>query len=175
MEELKLNVLHLHLSDAESFSIESKAFPLLQLKGASNGQYYTQGQIRELIAYARDRGIRVVPEFDVPGHSRSWFAGYPGLTSPLFLQERDHTKSDAVFDPTNPYSYRALNRFITEMATLFPDSYFHMGGDEVSGKQWRRDPHIVQFMQAHSMKDTAALQAYFTGKVSKIYVPMARS
>lgn len=168
MEELKLNVLHLHLSDAESFAVESKTFPLLHLKGAANGQYYTQAQIRELIAYARDRGIRIVPEFDVPGHSRSWFAGYPRLTSPLFLQEKDHAKSDAVFDPTNPYSYQFLDRFIAEMAMLFPDHYFHMGGDEVSGKQWRRDPHIVQFMQVHSMKDTAALQAYFTGKVSKI-------
>lgn len=168
MEELKMNVLHLHLSDSESFSIESKYFPLLQRKGAANGQYYTQAQIRELIEVAHDRGIRVVPEFDVPGHSRSWFAGYPRLTSPLFSQQNEHSKADAVFDPTNPYCYWFLDRLIGEMAVLFPDRYFHIGGDEVSGKQWRRDQHIVQFMQAHSIKDTASLQAYFTKKVSKI-------
>jgi hexosaminidase len=168
MEELKFNVLHLHLSDAESFSIASRRYPLLQEKGATNGQYYTQEQIRELIRYARDRGIRVVPEFDVPGHTRSWFAGYPELTSPLYRREDEHTRGDAVIDPTNPYVYRFLSGFFAEMGALFPDTYFHAGGDEVSGKQWGRDPHIVGFMKTHSMSDTADLQAYFTRRVSKI-------
>ena len=78
MAAVKLNVFHWHLSDDQGFRVESKRFPKLQQLG-SDGLYYTQDQIRDVIAYARDRGIRVVPEFDVPGHTTSWLVGYPEL------------------------------------------------------------------------------------------------
>ena len=80
MAAVKMNVLHLHLSDDQGFRLESKEFPKLQELG-SDGMYYTQSEMRELIAYAGDRGIRVVPEFDMPGHSTAWFVGYPELSS----------------------------------------------------------------------------------------------
>ena len=80
MAAVKLNVFHWHLSDDQGFRVESKRFPKLQELG-SDGLYYTQDQVREVIAYARDRGIRVVPEFDMPGHTTSWLVGYPELAS----------------------------------------------------------------------------------------------
>jgi hexosaminidase len=80
MEAVKLNVFHWHLSEDQGFRVEGKAFPLLQQKG-SDGLYYTQDQIRDIIEYARDRGIRVIPEFDMPGHATLWFVGYPDLAS----------------------------------------------------------------------------------------------
>jgi hexosaminidase len=80
MAAVKMNVLHLHLSDNEGFRIESKLFPALQDKG-SNGDFYTQAQMKDLIGYAKERGIIIVPEFDMPGHTQAWFAGYPELAS----------------------------------------------------------------------------------------------
>jgi hexosaminidase len=80
MAAVKLNVFHWHLSENQGFRVESKRFPKLQEMG-SDGQYYTQDQVREVIAYARDRGIRVIPEFDMPGHATAWFVGYPELAS----------------------------------------------------------------------------------------------
>lgn len=169
MEAVKLNVLHLHLSDDQGFRLESKRFPLLQEKG-SDGLFYTQDQMRSLIAYARDRGIRIVPEFDMPGHSTSWFVGYPDLASapePYTLQ-RQFGVFDPVMDPTRESTYQFLNNFIGEMAALFPDAYFHIGGDECNGKQWMANPRIRAYMKAHSMTTTAQLQAYFTARVEKI-------
>jgi hexosaminidase len=169
MEAVKLNVLHWHLSDDQGFRVESRSFPLLQQKG-SNGLYYTQDQIRSVIEYARDRGIRVVPEFDMPGHASSWFAGYPDLASGSgpYAPARTFGVFDPAMDPTRESTYQFLSTFIGEMAALFPDAYFHMGGDECNGKEWEANPRIRAFMQAHSMKTTADLQAYFTSRVEKI-------
>ncbi len=169
MEAVKLNVLHWHLSDYQGFRVESRRFPLLQQKG-SDGLYYTQDQIRSVIAYARDRGIRVVPEFDVPGHATSWFVGYPQLASAPgpYQLERRFGIFDPAMDPTKESTYQFLDSFIGEMAGLFPDAYFHIGGDECNGKQWEANPRIRAFMRAHSMTTTAQLQAYFTGRVEKI-------
>src|SRR5712692_3946866 len=96
---VKMNVLHWHLYDNEGFRVESKRFPKLQEAG-SDGLYYTQDEIREFVAYARDRGIRVVPEFEMPGHSRSLFAGYPELASGPGPYTIDPGGADAVMDPT---------------------------------------------------------------------------
>ncbi len=101
MAAVKMNVLHLHLSDDQGFRVESKVFPKLQSKG-SNGDYYTQVQIRDLISYARNLGIMIVPEFDMPGHSTSWFAGYPELaTKPGPYQPGSPYKLDRS-QPVNP-------------------------------------------------------------------------
>lgn len=177
MEAVKLNVLHWHLSDDQGFRVESKRYPKLQSMG-SDGHFYTQSQLREVVDYARERGIRVVPEFDMPGHSRSWFPGYPELAAgpgPYTIMHRYDVdpkepvlQNDPAMDPTKESTYKILDGFLAEMTALFPDHYFHVGGDEVDGKQWDANPEIQTFKKAHGFADNAALQAYFTGRVQKL-------
>jgi hexosaminidase len=165
MAAVKMNVLHWHLSDDQGFRAESKVFPKLTGMG-SDGFFYTQAEIRDLIQYAHDRGIRVMPEFDMPGHSRSWVIGYPELASgpgPFTLET-----GDPIIDPTREETYKFLEKFIAEMAKLFPDAYFHIGGDEVDGKQWNTNPKIQEFIHAHGMKNNQDLQAYFNRRLEKI-------
>ena len=169
MEAVKLNVFHWHLSEDQGFRVESKTSPLLQEKG-SDGLYYTQDEIRGILAYARDRGIRVVPEFDMPGHAGAWFVGYPDLASgagPYHI-ERKWGIFDPAMDPTRESTYAFIDRFFAEMTALFPDAYFHIGGDECNGKEWDASPRIQQFKRDHNLKDNAALQAYFTSRVQKL-------
>ncbi|MGC2163639.1 MAG: beta-N-acetylhexosaminidase [Silvibacterium sp.] len=170
MAMVKLNVLHLHLSDDEGFRVQSKRCPRLT-EVASDGLFYTQDQMRQLIAYARDRGVRVVPEFDVPGHAVSWLVAYPSLASgpaPQGLVRSEQDRLRPPLDPTNEATYKLLNRVFGEMEKLFPDQYFHIGGDEVDGKYWDQDAHIQAWMRAHNIKDNHALQTYFTERVQKI-------
>ena len=169
MEAVKLNVFHWHLSEDQGFRVESKAFPLLHEKG-SNGQYYSQQQIRDVIWYARDRGIRVVPEFDMPCHTTSWFVGYPNLASgpgPYKIEERWGVL-DPAMDPTRESTYQFLDRFLGEMTSLFPDAYFHIGGDECDGKEWDANPKIQAYIHSHGLKDNAALQSQFTARLQKL-------
>lgn len=170
MAAVKLNVLHLHLSDDEGFRVESKRCPRLT-EVASDGLFYTQSQVRELIVYARERGIRVVPEFDVPGHAVSWLVAYPELASGpapkgLVRSQRDDLRPP--LDPTQEATYKLLDKVFGEMEKLFPDEYFHIGGDEVDGKYWDHDAKIQAWMQSHNIKDNHALQTYFTQRVEKI-------
>ncbi|MFN7994753.1 MAG: family 20 glycosylhydrolase [Bryobacteraceae bacterium] len=169
MASVKLNLFHWHLSDNQGFRVESKRFPKLQGMG-SDGHFYTQGQIKELIAYARDRGIRVIPEFDMPGHTTAWFVGYPELASGPgpYQIEREWGIFDPAMDPTRDEVYRFLDGLIGEMAALFPDAYFHIGGDEVNGKEWDRNPRIQEFKKTHGLKTNEDLQAYFTRHVQTI-------
>jgi len=169
MEAVKMNVFHWHLSENQGFRVESKKYPKLHELG-SDSLYYTQDEIRDLIAYARDRGIRVVAEFDMPGHSTAWFVGHPELASgkgPYGI-ERRWGIFDPAMDPTNEKVYKFLDDLIGEMAKLFPDHFFHIGGDEVSGKEWDANPKIQAFMKAHDIKNNEALQAYFSGRVQKL-------
>ena len=169
MESVKLNVFHWHLSEDQGFRAESKIYPLLTEKG-SNGQYYTQAQMREIVDYARDRGIRVVPEFDMPCHTTSWFVGYPDLGSGKgpYQVQTSWGIFDFAMDPSRESTFAFINRFIGEMTTIFPDAYFHVGGDECNGKEWDANPRIQAFMREHHFKDNAALQSYFTGRVQKL-------
>lgn len=169
MAAVKLNVFHWHLSDDQGFRIESKRFPKLQGLG-SDGLYFTQEQARDVIAYARDRGIRVVPEFDMPAHSTSWLVGYPELAGAPGPYEigRDWGVFDPAIDPTKESTYQFLDVFIGEMAALFPDQYFHIGGDEVNGRQWNVSPAIQAFMHQHEMKGNHELQAYFNKRIVAI-------
>lgn len=169
MEAVKLNVFHWHITDDQGFRAESKVFPLLQEKG-SDGLYYSQDQIRQVIAYARDRGIRVVPEFDMPCHTTSWFVGYPELASGKgpYQIARKWGVLNAAMNPTMESTYKFLDSFIGEMAGLFPDAYFHIGGDECNGKEWNANPEIQSYMHAHNIANNAALQAFFTGRVQKL-------
>jgi hexosaminidase len=166
---VKMNVFHWHLSDDQGFRIESKKYPKLQGMG-SGGQFYTQQQVKDVIDYAADRGVRVVPEFDMPGHTSSWMVGYPELASapgPYELEVRWGV-FDPTMDPTREETYEFLDGFIGEMTALFPDEYFHIGGDENNGKQWKENPQIQEFMRAHGYKTTLELQTYFNQRVLKI-------
>jgi hexosaminidase len=169
MAAVKLNVFHWHLSDNQGFRVESKKFPKLTEMG-SDGLFYTQDEVRDLIAYAHDRGIRVVPEFDMPGHSTAWFVGYPELASGPgpYQIERKWGVFDPAMNPAEDRTYKFLDAFIGEMAQLFPDQYFHIGGDEVNGKEWDGNPNIQAFMRAHGLKTNQDLQAYFNTRVQKI-------
>jgi len=185
MATVKMNVLHLHLSDDEGFRVESKLFPKLHEKG-SNGQYFTQDQIKDIIAYARLRGIMVVPEFDMPGHTRSWFAAYPEFASapgpyepgPRFsapVNSNEPINIPAImsaptptFDPTKEEVYKFMDKLFGEMATLFPSSYIHIGADENNGVAWKNNPAIVNFMKQKEIKDVHELQAYFVKRMYSI-------
>jgi len=187
MAAVKMNVLHLHLSDNEGFRIESKSLPGLQTKG-SNGEYYTQSQMKELISFAESRGIMIVPEFDMPGHSKSWFAGYPELSSapgpyepgpPVNFHREEklnlgsivqimNTTPFPAMDPSKEATYVFLDKFIREMSALFPSPYFHIGADENNGVVWKNNPSIVEFMKKNNIPNTHALQAYFVARVKKI-------
>ena len=173
MAAVKMNVFHWHLTEDQGFRIESKVFPKLTGMG-SDGKFYTQDQVREVVAYARDRGIRVVPEFDIPGHVGSWVVGYPDLASGTGPNQgpysivREFGVFDPVLDPTRDSTYKFLDKFLGEMASLFPDPYMHIGGDENNGVQWKNNPHIQEFMKSHDLKDTTALQTYFNQKLLPI-------
>ena len=175
MSMVKLNVLHWHLSDDQGIRVESRRFPKLHLLG-SDGLYYTQAQIRDVVAYARDRGIRVVPEFDMPGHSTAWFVGYPQYSAqraPIAIR-REWGGADAIFDPTREATYTFIARFIAEFVPLFPDAYWHIGGDEVEGKHWDSNPRIVAWRKRHGLRDNDALQAHFNKRLSKILAAHGR-
>jgi hexosaminidase len=169
MEAVKMNVFHWHLSDNQGFRVQSKKFPKLAEMG-SDGLYYTQEEVRNLIEYARDRGIRVIPEFDMPGHTTAWFAGYPELASGPgpYQIERHWGVFDPAMDPTRDHVYNFLDELIGEMTKLFSDPYFHIGGDEVNGKQWDANPQIQAFMREHGIKSNQELQTYFTQRVQKL-------
>ena len=176
MEAVKMNVFHWHLSENQGFRVESRKFPKLHELG-SDGLYYTQDEIRELVAYARDRGVRVVPEFDMPGHSTAWFVGYPELASGSgpYSIERKWGIFDPAMDPTNEKTYKFLDDLVGEMAKLFPDHYFHIGGDEVNGKEWDANPKIQEFKKSHNVKTNEELQAYFSQGVQKIVTKHGKS
>ncbi|MGA2116267.1 MAG: family 20 glycosylhydrolase [Bryobacteraceae bacterium] len=169
MAAVKLNVFHWHLSDDQGFRVESRLFPRLEGKG-SDGRFYTQVEIRRVVAFARDRGIRVIPEFDMPGHSTSWFAGYPALASAPGPYQAGHDFGvfDAAMDPTREDTYKFLDAFIGEMSLLFPDPFFHIGGDEVNGRQWKESAHVQAFARAHKLTQTHELQLYFNHRLQRI-------
>ena len=169
MAAVKLNVFHWHLSDDQGFRVECKTFPKLTELG-SDGDYYTQQQIKEVIKYADERGIRVMPEFDLPGHATSWLTAYPQYASVpgSYSIERNWGIFDPTFDPTKEKTYDFFDKFFKEMSSLFTDEYIHIGGDENSGKQWDDNPEIQKFMKANNIPDNHTLQSYFNSHLLKI-------
>lgn len=169
MAAVKMNVLHWHLTDYQGFRVESKTYPLLHEKG-SDGDYYSQEDIREVIEFAADRGIRVMPEFDIPGHATSWFIGYPELSvdkGPYELPTNMgiHTP---IMDPTDENVYQFLAGFLGEMAALFPEHYFHIGGDEIADQEWEESERIQAFMLSKNLSTSLELQTYFNERVDSI-------
>lgn len=187
MAASKMNTLHLHLTDDEGFRIESKRWPKLHQMG-SNGKFYTQAEMRDFIAYCADRGIVVYPEFDLPGHSQSWFAGYPELAaekkvyepglrfkntgdkplSMMTVMQMMNTASLPTIDPSKEFTYQFLEEFLKEMKGIFTSGKVHIGVDESNGVAWKNNPSIVQFMEKNKIKDVHALQDYFASRLIKI-------
>ena len=179
MEAVKLNILHWHVSEDQGFRIESKVFPKLTGMG-SDGLFYSQDEVRGIIEYARDRGIRVMPEFEMPSHANSLYVGYPELADgpgPYHLKRKFGEKwgrerkpsEDSSMDPTKETTFTFLDRFIAEMGALFPDQYLHVGGDaEDAVTEWATNAHVQQYMREHHLKDSTALHLYFTARLQKL-------
>ena len=169
MAAVKLNVLHWHLSEDQGFRVESKTYPKLTALG-SDGLFYTHEQVNEIIKYADDRGIRVVPEFDVPGHATAILTAYPELASAPgpYKIERGWGVFDPTLNPIKDETYIFLRNLFAEMTELFPDEYFHIGGDENNGKQWNENEEIQKFMIENNIEDNHSLQGYFNNKLLSI-------
>ena len=204
MSEYKFNVFHWHLTDDNGWRIEIKSLPKLTEVGAWRverhgsygdqrtapkagektpyGGFYTQEQIKEVVAYAAARNITVVPEIDIPGHSMAVLAGYPELST---LKEQKMVcpghkfavwPGDGTFkmleentlDPSNEKVYEFVDKVFGEIATLFPSEYIHMGGDECYKGYWEESTEVQAFMKKKNIKDAHELQSYFVGRVQKI-------
>ncbi|WP_020526867.1 family 20 glycosylhydrolase [Flexithrix dorotheae] len=175
MSAVKMNVLHFHLCDNQGFRVESKVYPKLHELG-SDGNYYTQQEIKDIVKYAGERGIRVMPEFDVPGHATAILVGYPELGSAPgpYVIERNAGIFDPTLDPTNEKTYEFLTNLFQEMAPLFPDEYFHIGGDENEGHDWDNNADIQKFMKEKGLKDNHELQGYFNNRLLEILTPLGK-
>lgn len=169
MAAAKLNVFHWHLTDDQGWRFESQRYPKLQ-QLASDGQYYTQQQMRQVVEYAKERGIRVVPEIDFPGHASAIAVAYPELISAAgpYKMQRHWGVHQPLLDPTQEQVYQFTDALIGELAAIFPDEYIHIGGDEVDPTQWKNNPSIQEFMKKNDLKDTHALQAYFNQRLEQI-------
>ncbi|QKG53469.1 beta-N-acetylhexosaminidase [Hymenobacter sp. BRD67] len=182
MAAVKLNVLHWHLCDDQGWRVESKLFPRLHTVGGATG-YYTQAEVREVVRYAAQRGIRVVPEFDLPGHAGALLAAYPRLACNDSLRAVPTRWGvlNIALDPTRESTYTMLDSVLTEMSGLFPDPYFHIGGDENDGRQWRHNPRIVAFMQdkcflnAKGYVDKHQLQNYFNRRMLSLLQKLGKT
>ncbi len=204
MVAYKYNLLHLHLTDDEGWRIEIKSFPNLTKKGAFNvkkigrftefskpepneprdfGGYFTQDDIRELVKYAKDRFVDIMPEIDVPGHSMAAVASYPELSctpeavnyqvisgEPFIDWSTDHAIAlqDNTLCPANEKVYTFLDKVFGEVSELFPFEYIHMGGDECPKNYWDKNPQIQALRIKEGLANSQEVQAYFTRRLEKI-------
>jgi hexosaminidase len=176
---MKMNVFHWHLVDDQGWRIEMKKHPKL-IELASDGMYYTQEEIKNIVKYADDRGILIVPEIDVPGHGTAILTAYPEIGSKVialkggaekniqgagittYTVERNAGIFTPTLDPTNPKTYQLLSEIFDEVCPLFPGDYFHIGGDENEGKDWDANPKIQEFKKKNKLATNHELQTYFT-------------
>ena len=167
MSQVKMNVLHLHLSDDQGWRIESKKFP--QLQGV-NDQYYTQDQLRDLVAYARVRGIEIIPEIDLPGHTTAILATFPhlGCTGARPALATAGGIYTTILCAGKVAVYRFLEELLEEVCAIFPAERFHIGGDEAPKRQWMECPDCIAAMKEQGFENFEELQGHFTGKVVEI-------
>lgn len=165
----KYNVFHWHLTDDQGWRMESKAFPKLH-ELASDGEYYSQQDIREIVAYAQQRGIHVLPEIDIPGHASAIALAYPELMSAPgpYKKEIRWGVHKPTLDPTNEKVYEFVDKLMAEVSALFPFEYVHIGGDEVDPEHWNSNTEIQAFMKKNALEDHRALQAWFNRRVVNI-------
>ena len=162
MSQLKLNVLHLHLSDDQGFVFESKSFPRL-----ASRVHYTQAQLRALVDFAAERGVCIVPEIDMPGHVTSWLVAYPEWGNREVGPSTRFGVHPGCLNPTDERVYAAIEVLLGEVCSVFPGRFIHIGGDEVHSSWWRDDPGIRAFMAARGLADTTALQALFNRRLKR--------
>lgn len=187
----KLNHFHWHLTDDQGWRIEIKKYPLLTQTGSVRsetmigtwdnyspvrydgkpyGGYYTQKEIREIVRYAQERGVTIIPEIDVPGHASAAIAAYPELACNRTKEHQVATKWGIFEDVlcTRPFTWEFLDHVLAELADLFPGEYIHLGGDECPKAAWSRCPDCQQLIKKVGVKDENALQGYFMQQCEKI-------
>jgi len=175
----KMNIFHWHLTDDEGWRIEIKSYPKLTELGAWRGKnealkpsrgsgdsryggYYTQEQIKEIVAYAAKRHIHIVPEIDIPGHAKAMVVAYPELLPDGVSNTKSvQGISNNVISPVKPETYEILDNIFKEIATLFPFEYIHIGGDEVNTSAWLQSTSCQKFMKENNLKTGYQLQNYF--------------
>lgn len=194
MARYKYNTLHWHLTDDQGWRVEIKAFPKLTEIGAwrvprtgrwwtydqprmdekpSYGGFYTQEDIKEIVAYARDRHVSILPEIDVPGHSLAAIAAYPYLSATGYLYpvnpgSKFYNILDNTLNPADERVYEFLDKVFEEVAALFPHEYIHIGGDECTKYFWRKSAEVQAFMQQKGIKTEEELQSYFIKRMETI-------
>jgi hexosaminidase len=175
MASMKMNVFHWHLADDQGWRIQLKNHPKLT-ELASDGYFYTQEEIKNIVTYADERGILVIPEIDVPGHASALLTAYPEIGSKVgegkitYEVQRNSGIFNSTLDPTNPKTYEIVSSIFDEVCPLFPGSYFHIGGDENNGKEWNANPVIQQFKKDNNLANNHDLQTYFNMKL----IPMLK-
>jgi hexosaminidase len=170
MAAAKLNVFHWHLTDDQGWRFASNSYPKLQ-ELASDGLYYSRAEMKSVVEYASLLGIRVVPEFDVPGHASAIAVAYPELTSKpdnVYQMERHWGVFEPLLDPSNIKVYQFIDTLVQELTEIFPDAYLHIGGDEIHPLQWDESINIQAFMNEHKLKNSEELHVAFNERVLKI-------
>lgn len=172
----KFNVFHWHIIDDQSFPFESKIFPnLTQLGAYSPKHIYTQDNIRDIIQYARHRGIRVIPEFDTPGHTQAFGKAFPWLLTPCYGEGEDkpytpnhpeHASAE-ILNPMIQDTYSVFKRLVEEVKQVFVDEYIHLGMDEVYYACWKSSPEIKEFMKEHNYTDYNQVEQHYVKKTLK--------
>lgn len=172
MAASKLNVFHWHAVDAESFPVEVQSEPLL-VKGAySKLARYSHAQITDVVKYAKERGVRTIVEFDIPGHAASWGVGMPDLT--VKCPRYSANINNIPLNPTLDKTWTVIKNLFTEMVGLFTDDYIHTGGDEVVTRCFENDPSVAAWMSSHGMTTGSQLYAYFEQKLSQVLAPLKK-